>query len=54
MVDMTDRRDEERERTRRQQEDDLRRQEDSEQRSDQLRETISEAGEVLAPATASR
>lgn len=38
MVDMTDRRDEERERTRRQQEDDLRRQEDSEQRSDQLRE----------------
>ena len=35
---MTDRRDEERERTRRQQEDDLHRQEDSERRSEQLRE----------------
>ncbi len=35
---MTGRRDEERERTRRQQEYDLCRQEDSEQRSDQLRE----------------
>jgi len=35
---MTDRRDEERERTRRQQEDDVRRQEDSSRRADELRE----------------
>ncbi len=35
---MTERRDEERERTRRQQEDDVRRQEDSARRSDELRE----------------
>jgi hypothetical protein len=35
---MTDRRDEERESTRREREDDVRRQEDSERRSDELRE----------------